>query len=342
MKWIEYGTPEYHSNSDKFEYTYEGTEESVTASPRLASRSRKSGFGSSIFRGLASTRLLELEEASFHGESQPTDRDRAAQRVHRICSRSKLTRLDWKHPVFQRKEVVLGKRLGRGSFNTVDEVRAVVFALNNRQEQQRNLQSEEQGQERCVKKEELEQPLQQRGTSTSQLHQESRKFIAENCVRSTGETRYAIKTLRSNIAQDPKGCWAGITDLVIEAHFLRHLEHPNIIKLRGVGEGDPYSSNFFLVLDRLYCTLQTRLEEWKLGKRLLFGCVRDFRRSTRRKLLGQRMMAAIHLCSALQYLHEKNICHRDIKPENIGFDIVSRCLDCEISFILFHLCVPCN
>jgi len=327
MELQEAATPKKLSFSDKCDVTFG---ESMNSSPRLSSASRKSGLGSSFFRGLSSTRLLELEEASFHGESQPTDRDRAVQRVYRICSQSNLPHLGWKHPVFQRKEVVLGKRLGRGSFSTVDEVRAVVFALNTRQDQPQYLQEQEQARE-----EELEQPLDQRQrTQRSQQLQESREFIAENCIRFTGETRYAIKTLRPNVAQDPKGRWTGIADLVIEGHLLRQLEHPNIIKLRGVGDGDPYSSNFFLVLDHLFCTLQTRLEEWKSGKRLFFGWIRDFRHSTRRELLCQRLVAAVHLCSALQYLHENNICHRDIKPENIGFDIVRKCMALETSFIL--------
>jgi len=189
MKQQESGMPGYKSFSDKCDDTVERMEESMTSmtsmtiSPRLSSTSRKSGFGSSFFRGLSSLRLLELEEASFHGESQPTDRDLAAQRVHLICSQSNLPHLGRKHPVFQREEVILGKRLGRGSFNSVDEVRAVVFGLKIQQEQQQNRQGEVKKGESRLKQEEVDRTLQQQqGMRRSEQHQESRKFIAENCV----------------------------------------------------------------------------------------------------------------------------------------------------------------
>jgi hypothetical protein len=222
---------------------------------------------------------------------------------HLTCDSCLTTENNWEYPSFQRNELVLRKELGKGSFSLVEEIRAFVF-LPSQRERWRRIDS-------CAMDD-----------------KESRQFIAEHCIRSTGDARYAIKSLRSEVISDPNKCWVGITDLVIETHFLRRLEHPNIIKLRGVGGGDPFSQDYFLVLDRLYATLTTRLVEWKRRKKRAksaVGYLFDPRRTIVKTVFGERLLAAGHLCGAIEYLHERKICHRDIKPENIGFDIVSNC-----------------
>ncbi len=190
---------------------------------------------------------------------------------------------------FDKKELLLGKILGRGSFSVVEEITSICFLANS-------------------------------SSFTSQhrkelrLKEEERNFLAQHCLRSSGHgrpsPRYALKRLQTN------GDWNGVADLVIESHFLRRLQHPNLIKIRAVAVGDTFHLDFFLVLDRLYCTLQTKLRQWKRDERNWWNC----RRTSN---MGERLIAAYHLGSALQYLHEQRICHRDIKPENCGFDIVS-------------------
>ncbi|GAX12128.1 hypothetical protein FisN_1Hh053 [Fistulifera solaris] len=188
---------------------------------------------------------------------------------------------------FDKKELLLGKILGRGSFSVVEEITSICFLANS-------------------------------SSFTSQhrkelrLKEEERNFLAQHCLRSSGHgrpsPRYALKRLQTN------GDWNGVADLVIESHFLRRLQHPNLIKIRAVAVGDTFHLDFFLVLDRLYCTLQTKLRQWKRDERNWWNC----RRTSN---MGERLIAAYHLGSALQYLHEQRICHRDIKPENCGFDI---------------------
>ncbi|CAB9504474.1 Probable LIM domain-containing serine/threonine-protein kinase DDB [Seminavis robusta] len=158
----------------------------------------------------------------------------------------------------------------------------------------------------------------------------ARRFLVQNCLRSSGESRYAIKRLRKEIVQDPQQYPSGAMDLAAEALFLTNLQHPNIIKCRAIGTTDPFVSKpshddyYFLVLDRLYDTLTDRMARWKEGKRklkTLIGRITDVGGRKRRALLDERLAAAFDLSAALAYLKENRIIHRDIKPENLGFDI---------------------
>jgi hypothetical protein len=89
-------------------------------------------------------------------------------------------------------------------------------------------------------------------------------------IRKGKDPRYAIKQLSDDIVlQDPHNYINGLMDLAIEARFLAVIRHPNIIKMRAVGVGTPYSRDFFIMLDRLCLRYLDRssyyLEETKAG-----------------------------------------------------------------------------
>lgn len=160
-----------------------------------------------------------------------------------------------------------------------------------------------------------------------------RKFLINNCLRDSGEARYAIKRLRKEIVQDAQQYPSGAMDLAVEALFLADLSHPNIIKLRAIAASDPFSipndDYYFLVLDRLQDTLTVRMKKWRERKRklkTLVGRIADVGGCKRQALLDERLAAAFDLSAAMAYLKQNRILHRDIKPENLGFDIVSTCM----------------
>ena len=58
------------------------------------------------------------------------------------------------------------------------------------------------------------------------------------------------------------------SDLALEAEFLASLVHPNIIKLRGISHGGATGfhngpSGYFLVIDRLFDTLDAKMRQWR-------------------------------------------------------------------------------
>jgi serine/threonine protein kinase len=156
---------------------------------------------------------------------------------------------------------------------------------------------------------------------------------------------FAIKFLSDEAYETPENACNGSADLFMEAKYLAalttHHPHPGIIQLHGIssagpsGLGLPHRGGFFIIIDRLYDTLDRRIDVWKeLQQRKLDSTknatvpLKDEEIAALRKYLTvlflQRLIVALQIVSAIRHLHKTNVVFRDLKPENVGFDAEGR------------------
>jgi serine/threonine protein kinase len=207
-------------------------------------------------------------------------------------------------PRFEREEVVLGDVLGAGGFNDVYEVKRICLI-------------EDLSLAKHAKK------------ISSPLQAEHRAFVAKHVFRESSQNcRYAVKFLSVETIEDPNRFCTGAADLVIEAKFLASLSHPNIIKLRGMaaagtsGFASMKERGYFLLLDRLQCTLEHKIDHWRNFEQAM-----DNYSKKSRSFLAERLHVAFDVAAALSYLHANHVIYRDLKPDNIGFDVRGMCTE---------------
>jgi hypothetical protein len=140
----------------------------------------------------------------------------------------------------------------------------------------------------------------------------------------------AIKFLKRPVMVTRKQFLHGAADLAQEAYFLHALHHKHIIQLHSVTDGslkDNFASGidcgFFITVDRLYDTLEHRLEKWRQEDedakqshgRFSFRLPSSSAEAKdhKRELFQQKLQMALDIASAVHYLHQNNVIFRDLK-----------------------------
>jgi serine/threonine protein kinase len=132
-----------------------------------------------------------------------------------------------------------------------------------------------------------------------------KQSLAEQ-IAGQGRSHYAMKHLREDLVGNKEDFESAAIDLCIEVKFLTRLNHPNIVKVRGLANGwtgafADRHDGFFIIMDRME-PLDHRIQRWRDR---LYRCPERGQVS-----LARKIDYASQIADAISYLHDRRIIFR--------------------------------
>jgi hypothetical protein len=222
-------------------------------------------------------------------------------------------------PTFRPEELTLSQVLGIGGFCIVNEVKNIVLdddVIDNEKHTTTaaNNNNNDNAHPLVMVVEKDKDDKQSNGGDAAGVHSDdslgdnheidqARKLMQRRVLRN-GVGRYALKRLHGSLTELERA--RGMIDLAVEAKYLAVVRHPNIIKIRGIAAGPMVGNGFFILIDRLFMTLDRKINEWHKQHRQYKGGLLGFgkNRNSLKDLMVERMTVAYDLAAAFFYLHE--------------------------------------
>ena len=302
-----------------------------------------------------STSVNQTIDAPQHAELVDTIQQQNNEVDRQVNTKIAISRSN-RIPRFDPDEIKVGRVIGRGGFCIVSEIREIRLTPSQQQQQQHQRGPSMGSHNTADLSSTTERTNRNNHTNRHNNHQNAKFWkkhstsdssmdVSQNTAGSeTVGTRAQLarevwskpggkvvmkQVNREFIDTDRATFLKGIIDLAMEAKFLAHLDHPNIIPLRGECRYSPFdTTEYFIILDYLPRTLPHRLNEWMHMQRATKG-ITGFctslgtgNETKKNRLMTDRLLIAYDIAVAGNYLHKKNIVFRDFKPDNIGFTSV--------------------
>lgn len=218
---------------------------------------------------------------------------------------------------FLKREVVLGERLASGGFSDVYEVKS----FHEDRVHRKSLNSSEESARAKIL---AELSGSDSSDSSDDEHDHGRKYNGKHQAHAN---KFVVKHLRPHLLERPETFRVGAVDLGREAQILASIRHPNIVNIRGWSSHgtNGYTSGlhdgYFLILDRLYETLEDQIKVWRKQVSRLNLTAPVSAALRRKQLMADRLKVCADIAGALEYLHKRQLIYRDLKPANLAFDI---------------------
>jgi hypothetical protein len=107
--------------------------------------------------------------------------------------------------------------------------------------------------------------------------------------------------------KDPDLFTQGVIDMCVETMFLAVVSHPHIITMRAIGINGMTKPDYFIILDKLYDTLEARIPKWRLQSNKARSFMNKTMKTSRAKLdelMETKLSYGYDLAGAFEYMHK--------------------------------------